>query len=284
VIARAKPFWMALWAGFALSACQEPVNLGGTPSPTGTSEGAYREAYDLYLGAHRMLMNNLFKTHPPNFAGAQHSAERCVYELLRMQSLLTEPQRGEIGAIVAKYQNAAKRLSGRASIGTDAQVSDWEHVVRRDFVFHKVTLASSAPPPPGPDPGPGPGPAPASPPPVAQPPTPAPPPPSKGSAPQWLYFSAWEQLHAQLRAKWTAGEDCGPTFDRLIDTLERYRAVLAGDRGVKLETYIDSYRAAHKATSGFRQLPPGGTREDVLNDIKALESALRLYCTPQDKP
>lgn len=281
MIARAQPVVAAVLAGIGLFACQDSISVGGSPSPAGTPEAAYRAAYDLYLGAHRMLINNLFKTHPPNFEGAQHAAERCAYELSRMQSLLAEPQRAQIGAVIAKYQNASRRLSRRSDIGTDAQVSDWEHVIRRDFVFHRVTLLEAgAPVSPQPQSSVSAAASPSSPSPIAPPPPTQPP---AKAAPDWLYFSAWEQLQAELRAKWSSGENCGPTFDRLIDTLERYQAALGGNRAVKLGAYIDAYRAAHQATSGFRELPPGGTREDVLNDLKAIESALRLYCKPSDR-
>jgi len=272
----------AVLGGFCLVACQEPINLGGAASSAGTPEAEYRTAYDLFLSAHRMLIQNLFNVNPPNFDGAEHSAQRCVFELQRMQGLLAEPKRAELGAVIGKYEKAAKTLLRRSGIGNETQVGDWEHIVRRDFVFSAVTVAAGAavPPTPAPTPTPTPTPTPSPTPPPPLTPTPTPAIDGRNN-PEWLYFSAWENLHGQLRAKWTAGEECAQIFDRLIDTLERYRTGLAPERAVKLATYIDSYRATHKATSGFRQPPTGGSKEDVLNDLKAIESALRLYCTPQ---
>jgi hypothetical protein len=244
---------------FVLSGCDQ-IDVGGNPSAPGTPVGDYRNLYDRFLTSHRMMIQSLFAASVPNFPGAEEAAGRCSALLRQMQQMIEEPKRSEMEEYIVRYERAQANFKRNRAAGSRTRLELWDGHIMRDFSFSEVSIIGDATPEP-------------TPPQPTPPPTPEPP----DATPRWMVFTAWEKLHEQLESLWAAGEDCSRTYEKLLDTLARLGKGLTGAKAAKLATLVDSYRATHKATAGFTQVPENRSRKDVLNDLQVTESALRLH-------
>lgn len=254
------PGAVVLW----LLGCGSPMGMGGTPSDPGTPEAEYRTALNQYLANHMRMVGWLYRTQQPDFRNAAAYAQACVDELIRMKGLIQEPKRSELDPMIETYRRAAERLGRNQPLGPESKVDRWRHRVQQDFGIEDVTLVRSK----------------AAGPPAETGPTPAPdasPHPAEADPPRWLYYHAWKALHAELAQRWSGGDDCRATYERLLETLRRWQADLPEDQRARMGTYIAMLQATHKDTEGFTRVRPGMSKEDVLNDLRALEKAINLY-------
>lgn len=265
----------------AAAGCSDAtISLGGgsepDPNPKSVDEG-YAGQYNKFMMRHRKLQEALFSSgmNEPNFVIAREWARDCVDALGAMQKMLAEPQATELGGILENYRGVYDGVARNRNPVSSFQLDNWSREVRR-YSPGSVTLKAVLPPtvdgsvpptPPQPHPQPQ--------------PTPTPTPIPGGKVPDWLSFKAWDSLHAELEDKWNKAEDCKFTYERLVEVLQLMQASVPKEKLSRLVTYTDYYQKLFEDTKGFKEVPRGATKQNVLDDLKAVSSGMRLYFNPE---
>lgn len=288
-------FWLLGLSALLLSlaACTDAsVHIGGggepNPNPTNADE-AYSDQYDKFMIRNRKLVEALFESgmNGPNYVLARTWARDVVDALSTMQKMLQEPHASELGPILESYRNVYDHVQRNRTVATRQQLDRWSVEVRRfspdkvmvkaESLEHVKALQPVAPPPPPVSPQ--------NPAPMPQTPAnPSPSPATNGHAtPDFVTYWAWERLHAELENKWMNGEEAKVTFERLMDVMKLMQNSVPKERLSRLITYTDYYQKLHEDTKGFKEVPPRATKQNVLDDLKAVSSGMKLYFNPDKK-
>jgi hypothetical protein len=258
------------------------------PNPSTIDEG-YRQQYDKYVLRNKRLYDSLFQSgmNEPNFMAARDFARDCVDALGAMQKMLAEPQATQLAAVLDNYRRLYDGLASNHNIVTSQQLDSWSKEVR-NFSPSKVTLVNSIPPTVNNNPPPQQNPPVVknNPPPQNPNPNPVNPPPQMtngGKTPDWVAYMAWERLHTELEDKWTKAEDCKPTYERLMDVMQLMQNNVPKEKLSRLITYTDYYQRLYEDTRGFKEVPKGANKQNVLDDLHAVASGMKLYFNPDRK-
>jgi hypothetical protein len=289
-------FWLVGLSALivALAACTDAsvhIGGGGDPNPNpSNADDAYADQYDRYMIRNRKLVEALYESgmNGPNYVLARGWAKDVVDALSTMQKMLQEPHASELGPILESYRNVYDHVQRNRSVATRQQLDRWSVEVRR-FAPDKVTIKPESlqevkalqPQDPNPKPVTPQQPKPVMPAPV----TPTNPPPTTNghATPDFVTYWAWERLHAELEAKWMNGEDAKLTFERLMDVMKLMQNNVPKERLSRMITYTDYYQKLHEDTKGFKEVPPRATKQNVLDDLKAVSSGMKLYFNPDKK-
>lgn len=288
-------FWLVGLSALTLSlaACTDAslhIGGGGDPNPNpSNADDAYADQYDKFMLRNHKLTQALYESgsNEPNYVLARGWAKDVVDALSTMQKMLQEPHASELGPILESYRNVYDHVQRNRSVATRAQLDRWSVEVRR-FSPDKVMVKADSleqvkaiqpqnPTPVNPKVTPQ-NPTPVTPVPVTPPPT------TNGHAtPDFVTYWAWERLHTELETKWMNGEDAKLTFERLMDVLKLMQNNVPKERLSRMITYTDYYQKLHEDTKGFKEVPPRATKQNVLDDLKAVASGMKLYFNPDKK-
>lgn len=250
-----------------------PVRIGDGVK-VGAGDG--RDPVDAYSNLHSnftaicvRFKQAMYLINPPNFSAGAAYANDLTYTLQKMQKLLKEPYASNLQPHIEWFARLAVECDRGNPTATSTAFESQETAVRKRFNPSNVEVVEQFP---------------GEPPQTANKGQPQPQPqpqPRQADTPAWVLFTAWDKLHKDLETQWSEGKDCTTTFDRLIETLDMLAARLSKEKQVKLVTYRDFYKTIESDTKGFKEVPKGGTRQDVSNSLNAVGTNIRAHCDPE---
>jgi len=263
--------------------------LAGAASPEEHYEEAYGWLTKLHLNVRRSL-----DAQPPDYFSASYDLDRIIRKLQTMEGLLAPDPASQLREHIASYRRLLQTTeSRRGGTGILADLDRLEREVRTGFSPARVQIVvssgnavASAPEPEEP--------AESLPPPMdesAAPeepyPLPEPDEPKKApsASPAWLLYKAWEQVHRDLLDAYRGGTETEQPYSRVLEVLRLLIQDSADspDRATTLELCRKAYEAAHRKTEGFRRLPQGVSKENILAELETLPRILRVELDPDRK-
>lgn len=244
------------------------IRLGdGAAANPATPQEAYAAQLDLFQARSARMRQLIFHSpSQPDLITAAAYCQEALAALEEMKKLTGVPTSVELQLPIDRYRRLLSAVKGSQPMGTELEIESWEQDVKKRFGPNQVTLASAGKVEPVPANGGAVSPSTTSPP--------------SEVVPAWVSYYAWKSLHRELEARWTGAEDCQETLDRLYQVLSLLGAASTPEKASKVVVYTDFYRRLQEETRGFRDVPKGGTKDTVLNELRAVAGGIELNFKP----